>query len=160
VETDTLLIELVDALDRDLELLAVLRYRLVVIGALAGADQSDALPLAVRETELAYEALRLAEIVRASVTQKVGDELAMDHSPRIAEIAEIVSAGWSDMLIERRRKLIELVSEIQGLSRTVSLAMGRRVALAEEAFTFLRSDSTATYGRPSSRGGVLVEGAI
>lgn len=160
MDTDTLLVELVDALDHDLELLAVLRYRLVVVGALAGADQSASLPLAVRETELAYEALRLAEIVRATVTEKVAEELDMDYAPRIDEIAAQVSEGWGEVLLQRRRNLIEIVSETQGVSRTVSLAMGRRVALAEEAFAFLRTDSTATYGRHSSRGGVLVEGAI
>lgn len=160
VDTDTLLVELVEALDRDLELLAVLRYRIVVLGSLAGADQSESLPLAVREIEVAFEALRLAEIVRASVTERVADEFAMQSMPRVDEIATYVSAGWSDLLLERRRNLIEIVSEIQGLSQTVSVAMSRRVALAEEAFTFLRTDTGATYGRPTSRGGVLVEGAI
>ena len=36
VDTDDLFVQLVEALDRDLELLAVLRYRLIVLGALAG----------------------------------------------------------------------------------------------------------------------------
>ncbi|MHB1210323.1 MAG: hypothetical protein ACYC1I_11565 [Acidimicrobiales bacterium] len=160
MDTDTLLVELVEALDQDLELLAVLRYRMVVLGALAGADQSSSLPLAVREIELAYESLRLAEIVRATVTEKVADEFDIHPMPRIDEIATYVSAGWSNLLLERRQNLIESVSEIQGLSRTIVVAMGRRVALAEEAFAFLHTDTTATYGRPSSRGGVLVEGAI
>ncbi len=160
MDTDTLLVELVEALDHDLELLAVLRYRMVVLGALAGADQTSSLPLAVREIEVAYEALRLAEIVRATVTERVADEFGADSMPRIDEIATYVSAGWSDLLLERRRNLIETVSEIQGLSQTVAMAMGRRVALAEEAFAFLRTDTGATYGRPTSRGGVLVEGAI
>jgi hypothetical protein len=160
VDTDTLLVELVEALDHDLELLAVLRYRIVVLGALAGADQTASLPLAVREIEVAYEALRLAEIVRATVTERVADEFEIDSMPRVDEIATYVSAGWSDLLLERRRSLIEIVSEIQGLSQTVAVAMGRRVALAEEAFAFLRTDTSATYGRPTTRGGVLVEGAI
>lgn len=160
MDTDNLLVELVEALDHDLELLAVLRYRMVVLGALAGADQTSSLPLAVREIEVAYEALRLAEIVRATVTERVADEFGIESMPRIDEIATYVSAGWSDLLLERRRNLIETVSEIQGLSQSVAMAMGRRVALAEEAFAFLRTDTGATYGRPTSRGGVLVEGAI
>lgn len=160
MDTDTLLVELVEALDHDLELLAVLRYRIIVLGALAGADQTSSLPLAVREIEVAYEALRLAEIVRATVTERVADEFGVESMPRVDEIATYVSGGWSELLLERRRSLIEIVSEIQGLSQTVAVAMGRRVALAEEAFAFLRTDSSATYGRPATRGGVLVEGAI
>jgi hypothetical protein len=160
VDTDTLLVELVEALDQDLELMTVLRYRMVVLGALAGADQNSSLPLAVREIEVAYDALRLAEIIRATVTEKIADEFAIHPTPRVAEIAEHVSAGWSELLLERRRDLIKTVSEIQGLSHTVALAMGRRVAMAEEAFAFLGTDTAATYGRPTPRGGVLVEGAI
>ena len=44
VDTDDLFVQLVEALDRDLELLAVLRYRLIVLGALAGADQGPSIP--------------------------------------------------------------------------------------------------------------------
>jgi len=162
VDTDTLLVELVEALDYDLEILEVLRYRLVVLGALAGADQGSMLLLGVREIEMTYEALRVAEMVRASVTERVADELDIDALPTLEEIAGYVSAGWSEVLRERRRKLIEIVTEIQGISRTVGAAMGRRVALAEEARAFLHSDATASsYGRPSlPREGVLVEGAI
>ena len=161
MDTDTLLVELVEALDYDLELLEVLRYRLVVLGALAGADQGSMLLFGVREIEMSYEALRVAEMVRASVTERVADELDIDALPTLEEIADFVSAGWGEVLRERRRQLIEIVTEIQGISRTVGAAMGRRVALAEEARAFLRSDATSSYGRPSlPREGVLVEGAI
>lgn len=155
-----MLVELVEALDNLLELLTVIRYRMVVLGALAGADQTSSLLYAVREIEVAYEGLRMAELVRSALTEKVADELGLHASPRLDEIAARVSPGWAELLLERRHSLISLVAEIQGVSQTVSVAMGQRVALAEEAFAFLHSDSRSTYGRPASRGGVLVEGAI
>jgi hypothetical protein len=160
VDIDDLLVELVDALDRDLEVLAVLRYRLIVLGSLAAADQGHLIPTAVREIELAYEDLRLADLVRATATVQVADELRLDPSPRLDEIAAHASGGWSEALLSRRRSLLTTITGIKGVATTVSMAMGRRAALAEEALAFLRVDGGATYGRTASRGGVLIEGAI
>ncbi len=160
MSTDDLLTQLVESLDRDLELLSILRYRLVVLGALAGADQGPSLPVAVREIEHTYESLRLADLVRASVTTRLADELTLDPRPRLGELAAHVSAGWADVLLDRRRALIEAVTSLQSLTDAVHSAMGRRAALAEEALSFLQTHGAATYGRPSSHGGVLVNGAI
>jgi len=160
VETDDLLSELVESLERDLELLAVLRYRLIVLGALAAADQSVSVLTAVREIEIAYEALRLEEMVRASVTLRVADHFGMELVPRLDALAEHVGGGWSEVLLERRRAIIEIVADTQGIANTVSAAMGRRAALADEALAFLRADGGATYGRSTPRGGILVDGAL
>jgi len=160
VDTDDLFVQLVESLDRDLELLAILRYRLIVLGALAAADQSPSIPMAVREIEIVYESLRLEELVRASATVSVADHLELDPTPRIDELAAHASEGWSEVLLDRRRVLIETVTGIQGLANTVSAAMGRRAALADEALAFLRADGGTTYGRAASRGGVLVDGAL
>lgn len=160
MDTDDLLVQLVGALDRDLELLEILRYRLIVLGALAGADQGPSIPTAVRDIENAYEALRMAELLRASVTVPVTDEFGLDLTSRIDELAEYASPAWSEILLERRRTLIETVAGIQGLANTISAAMGRRAALADEALSFLRADGGTTYGRSVARSGALVEGAI
>jgi hypothetical protein len=160
VDIDDLLVELVDALDRDLEVLAVLHYRLIVLGSLAAADQGPSLPTAVREIEIAYEDLRLADLVRATATVQVADVLHLDSSPRLDEIAAHSGGGWSEALLSRRSSLLETITGIKGVAATVSVAMGRRAALAEEALSFLRVDHGTTYGRTTSRGGVLVEGAI
>lgn len=163
MDTDDLVVELVETLDRDLELLAALRYRMVVLGALAGADQSEFITLAVQEVERAYEALRLADLVRAATTEQLAEELDLKSMPRIDQIAALTHPGWTDVLLERRKELLEVISAIQSLSHTISEALGRRVALAEEALAFLRTEKSGTYGaygRPAPRWGVLVEGAI
>jgi hypothetical protein len=160
VDTDDLFVQLVEALDRDLELLAVLRYRLIVLGALAGADQGPSLPTAVREIEVAYEDLRLADLVRATATVSVAEEFDLGPMPRLDQLAARASGAWSEVLMERRRSIIETVIGIESLASTVRAAMGRRASLAKEALAFLRVDAGATYGRSVLRGGVLVEGSI
>jgi hypothetical protein len=160
MDTDDLFVQLVEALDRDLELLAVLRYRLVVLAALAGADQGPSIPTAVREIEIAYEDLRLADLVRASSTVRIADQLDLDPMPRLDQLAARSGGGWSEVLLDRRRSLIETIFGIESLATTVRTAMGRRASLAQEALAFLRVDGGATYGRSVLRGGVLVEGTI
>jgi len=154
VDTDDLFVQLVEALDRDLELLAVLRYRLIVLG------QGPSLPTAVREIEVAYEDLRLADLVRAAATLAVAEVFDLDPMPRLDQLAARSSGAWSEVLMERRRSIIETVIGIEGLASTVRSAMGRRASLAKEALAFLRVDAGATYGRSGVRGGVLVEGSI
>jgi hypothetical protein len=160
VDTDDRFVQLVEALDRDLELLAVLRYRLIVLGALAGADQGPSIPTAVREIEVAYEDLRLADLVRATATVTVAEVFDLGPMPRLDELAVSVGGAWSEVLMERRRSIIETVIAIESLASTVRAAMGRRASLAKEALSFLRIDAGATYGRSVLRGGVLVEGSI
>lgn len=160
VDPDDLLSELVEALERDLELLAVLRYRLIVLGALATADQSQSILTAVREIEAAYEALRIEELVRSSAMVVVADHFELDQSLRLDELATHTSGGWSGVLLDLRRALIESVTSIQALANSVSAAMGRRAVLTDEALAFLRTDGASTYGRSASRGGVLVDGAL
>jgi len=160
VDLDDLLSALVEALERDLELLAVLRYRLTVLGALATADQSPSILTAVREIEIAYESLRLEELVRSSAMVLVADHFELDPALRLEELATHTSGGWSEVLLDLRRALIGAVTEIQTLANSMNEALGRRVVLTGEALAFLRADGGATYGRSMSRSGVLVEGAL
>lgn len=160
MEIDDLFVQLVEALDRDLELMTVLRYRLVVLGALAGADQSPSIPQGVKELERASEALRLADLVRASVTEHLADELELETMPRLDELAARASGGWGEILLDQRRKVLETVMAIKALAENVSAAMGARAALANKALAFFQSDGAQTYGRVAPRGSVLVDGSI
>lgn len=160
MNTDDLLLQFVETLDRELELLATIRYRLIVLGALASSDQGQSIPTAVHEAEIAFEALKLSELVRASATVRLADELNLDPMPRIGDLAARVDGGWGEIILDRRRALIEAVTEIQGVARSLTEAISRRAALSEEALRFLHADGQTTYGRNAPRGGVLVEGAI
>lgn len=157
---DDILIQFVDTLDNEIQLLSTIRYRLTVLGALAGADQGQLLPRAVQETESACEQLRLCELLRGTLAAKLADELEVDALARIDVFAENVEDAWSEILMDRRRMLLEAVAELQGLAESLTESMGRRAALAEAALSYLRSDKGTTYGRIAPRGGVIVEGAI
>jgi hypothetical protein len=155
-----LLSDLVESLDGIGASLEVLRYRLVVLGALAAAEQGPSILTAVREIELAYEELRLHEMVRSSSTLLVADHLGVDPASRLDELASSLTGGWRELLLDRRHSLRAMVAEIQVLADTVSAAMGRRAALADEALAFLHSGPTPTYGRAAARGAVLVDGVL
>ena len=160
MDTDLLLTQLVEALDRDLELIRVIRYRLTVLSALAAADQGPWLPGAIDEMAAATAALHSAEQDRAQVTGEVARAFGLPPATRIEALAVPVGGAWGDVLLERRRALTEAVTGVQGLAATVSGVMGRRASLAEEALAFLGGDGNATYGRTQGRGALLVEGAI
>lgn len=160
MDIDDLLTELVESLDREVELLLVLRYRLTVLGALSTADQGASIVTGVREVEQAFEALRLEELARAVATVLVTELCQLDDAVRLDELAAHVEPGWRDLLLGRRRVLIESVNSIQHLAESVHQTMGRRAALAEEALIFLRSDGTSNYGRTTTRGGILVNGVL
>lgn len=155
-----LLSDLVESLDAITASLEVLRYRLIVLGALAAAEQGSSILRAVRDIELAYNDLRLQEMVRSSSTLAVADHLGVDPVSRLDELASALSGGWSELLLDRRHILRTSVAEIQVLADTVSAAMGRRAALADEALAFLRSGPSSTYGRAAVRGAVLVDGVL
>jgi hypothetical protein len=160
VDTDGLLAQLVEALDRDLELVGIVRYRLIVVASLAAADQTPWLPGASRVMALASAALRSADLERESATERAADQLDLDPGARIEAVARRAGGVWGDVLRDRGRALTEAVMGVQGLAHTVNGQMGRRASLAEEALAFLRGDGNATYGPTHRREAVLVEGAI
>lgn len=157
---EELLVQFVDILDNEIELLLQIRYRLIVLGAIADVDQGRSIPRAVSETEKVCEQLRLSELMRGSVTAEITEILGIEPTARIDEIAQSVNEVWRDILLERRSSLIETVRDIQEVAAWVTKEMGTRAALASEALGFLKTDSGSTYGRSAPRGGLLVEGAI
>lgn len=160
MDTDNLFAELVEALDRDIHLIEMIRYRLIVLEALAGTNEGALLPRAVTELGTAHEELAAADRARAAATARVAERLDLDPDSRVEALAERADEGWGEILRTRRRALIEALSSAQGLARTVSGAMGRRASLVEEALASLRPGGGTTYGRGAQREPMLVEGAM
>lgn len=157
---DDLFVQFVETLDREVELLTTIRYRLIVLGAIAAFDQGDVIPKAVQEVEVSSEELKVFELLRASITIQLTDELNLDANSQIEEIAHHAQGAWEEILLDRRQSLKDSMDGIQELANSVCESMERRAALIEEALKFIRTGSGTTYGRTVSRGGVLVEGAI
>ena len=163
VDTNDLFVQLVEALDRDLELLNALRYRLTVLGALAGADQGPSLPMAVREIEVAYEDLRLADLIRAAATVRVAEEFDLEAMPRLDELADARHRGaWSEVLMERRRSIIETVIGIESLGLHAVRSGYGPPGLVGQRGAGISADRLGgdLRARCRTRGGVLVEGTI
>lgn len=157
---DELLSELVEVLDEELDRIATLRFRLVVLGSLMAADQGPWLERSIRDLELASEELRVADLRRAATTVGVLDEFELGEDARLGEIAERADRAWGELLRERRLRLLEEMAGVSRLVDTAAAAAGSRTALISEALSFLRSDATSEYTQRRGRTARLVQGSL
>ena len=161
MSTDDLLIQLIDVLDEELERIAVLRFRLVVLGSLMAADQTPWLERSVQELERASEQLRLADLRRAATTVGLSDEYNLGSEARLGDIADRVDEAWGEILRDRRLRLLEEVAAVERLVETTAAAAGRRTTLVQEALAFLTDHgASTTYGRRPAGTAQLVQGAL
>jgi hypothetical protein len=160
VNTEALLTQLVETLDDELEQLALLRFRFVVLASLVAADQSLWLPMSVHELERATEQLRLADLRRAAAATGVTEAFMLDADVRLRDIANEVDDSWGELLLDRRTELLEQVANLRSVAELTISALGRRAALVEEALAFLRTDPGSTYGRPAAPQAQIVRGAM
>ncbi len=157
---DELLTELVEVLDEELDRMATLRFRLVVLGSLMAADQTPWLERSIRDLEVASEQLRLADLRRAAATVGLLHEYGLEDEARLEQIADRADHAWGELLRERRLRLLEEMAGVSRLVDTAAAAAGSRTALVQEALDFLRSDAPSDYGQ--RRGGTarLVQGSM
>jgi hypothetical protein len=160
MSTDDLLAQLIEALDDELEQLALLRFRLVVLGSLVAADQPVCLPLSVRELQATTDQLRLIDLRRAAATSGVTEAFFLDPEAHLPQIAAQVDDGWGEILHDRRRLLLEQVANIQSVADLTISALGRRSTLLSEALSFVSSDGGSTYGRQRPARAQIVQGAL
>ena len=151
---------MVEVLDEELDRIATLRFRLVVLGSLMAADQTPWLERSIRDLEVASEQLKMADLRRAATTVGLLDELDLDDDARLGDIADRADQAWGEMLRERRLRLLEEMAGVSRLVDTAAAAAGSRTALVRDALRFLRSDPPSDYGQ--RRGGTarLVQGSM
>jgi hypothetical protein len=160
VSPDELLTELVEVLDEELERMATVRFRLVVLGSLMAADQTPWLERSIRDLEVASEQLRLSDLRRAVATVGLLDEYELEDDARLEDIAERADRAWGEMLRERRLRLLEEMAGVSRLVDTAAAAAGSRTALVQEALTFLRRDTMSDYRQRRSGTARLVQGSM
>jgi hypothetical protein len=160
VSTEDLLAQLIETLDDELEQLHLLRFRLIVLGALVAADQAFWLPLSVRELEATADQLRLLDLRRAAATSGITEVFLLDPEAQLPEIAAQVDEGWGEMLHDRRRLLLEQVASVRSVAELAVSALGRRSTLLGEALRFLASDGGSSYGRQGPSRPQIVQGAM
>jgi hypothetical protein len=160
VTTESLLANLVEVLDDELERIDDLTYRFVVLAALVAADQTEWIPRSVRELQRASEDLRLADLRRAAATSGVTDTCGLDPDARLEDIVARVDRSWGAVLADRRATFLEQVAGLQSVADLTLHAVDRRSVLAEEALSFLRGDAAATYGRRTPPRAQIVLGSL
>jgi hypothetical protein len=160
VSTEDLMAQLVETLDEELEQLALLRFRLIVLGALVAADQAFWLPTSVRELQATTERLRLIDLRRAAATSGITEAFWLDPEARLPEIAAQLDNAWGEMLHDRRRLILEQVANIRSVAEVTTSALGRRSTLLREALSFLSSGSSSSYGRQGPVRPQIVQGAM
>jgi len=160
VTTEDLMAQLVETLDDELEQLALLRFRLIVLGALVAADQAFWLPRSVRELQATTEQLRLIDLRRAAATSGITEAFWLDPEARLPEIAAQVDDAWGEILHDRRRLILEQVASIQSVAEVTTSALGRRSTLLREALGFIAGGTGSTYGRQGPARPQIVQGAM
>jgi hypothetical protein len=151
---------LIETLDAELEQLTLLRFRLIVLGALVASDQAFWLPLSVRELEATSEQLRLIDLRRAAATSGITEAFLLDPEAQLPQIAAQVDDAWGEILHDRRRLLLEQVASIRNVADLTVSALGRRSTLLQEALSFLSSEGGSTYGRQGRSRPQIVQGAM
>ena len=160
VSIEDLLSLFVETLDHELEQLAVLRFRFVVLASLLAADQSLWLPMSVHELQQATEELRLIDLRRAATALGVTDACRLDADSGLQRIAGRLDESWGELLHDRREELLEQVAHLQSVAEITIAALGRRSALVQEALDFVPKEPGGSYGgRPVSRA-QIVQGTI
>ena len=160
MSTEDLLAQLIETLDAELEQLALLRFRLIVLGALVAADQGPWLPMAVSELQATTDQLRLTDLRRATATAGITEAFLLDPEAHLHQIAAQVDDGWGEMLQDRRRVLLEQIANIRSVADTTVSALGRRSTLLREALRCIADDAGASYGRQRPSQPQIVQGAL
>ncbi len=151
VSIEDLLTLLVQTLDDELEQLAVLRFRFIVLASLVAADQSIWLPMSVHELQQATEELRLIDLRRATTAIGVTDAYQLDAESSLHEIADRTNDGWGEVLHDRREELLGQIANLQSVAELTIGALNQRSALVQEALAFVAQDGrVAPAGPPAS----------
>ncbi len=153
-------INFVEAVDQEIDLLRRLRYRLIVLQSLTKDDSHEAMQPAIVETQESYENLRGAELIRAAATIKLTDQLELDPGAGMNEIAAISPGAWEEIVLERRKYLIESIDGVQRIIDDLKGVLSRRMTQTERALEFLKEHSSSGYGTGGSKTGMLITGAI
>jgi FlgN protein len=119
-------------LERELDLLEGLAFRLEM-QRLVLRDRNDRwLPRSCREVELAVDQLRWAELIRAVHVSNLARELELDDAPDLRALIAAVAEPWKEIFEDHRRAFLEVTGEVRrlaGRNRSGLAERGRRPVL-------------------------------
>lgn len=122
---------------RQRELLERLVYRLECEQLLLAAGRSRWLGMATAEVETLLEELRVLELQRAAVADRVCAELGLPAGASLEELAGTTQPPWTGVLLDHRQALIALTTELAALAEANRHLMATGLKTVESALASL-----------------------
>jgi hypothetical protein len=129
--------DLAAVLWRQRELLERLVYRLECEQLLLAAGKTRFLPIATGEVEQLIDELAVIEVQRAHCADRVCGEAGLEAGAVLEDIAAAVQPPWTEVLLEHRRALLTVTSELSVLAETNKTLMSAGMKAVESALANL-----------------------
>lgn len=152
VNPDVAAEDLLDLVDREVEILEELAFELIVIRSLAQAGEAESVAVATDQVSQTVEILRLTGLLRATHSAELAAQHGLDPCARLGEIVEALPDPTSVRAAEARRRLVAAVTKTRDLASKAGVLLGERVALVQEAITSLSDAPPSTYGNGGASG--------
>jgi hypothetical protein len=152
--------DLAAVLWRQRDLLERLVYRLECEQLLLAAGRTRFLALATGEVEDLVAQLRVLEVQRAGVADRVAAEVGLAPGTGLEQLAGAVQPPWTGVLLEHREALLALTAELAALAETNRglMAAGLRAVESAVAGLGVRAEP-ASVGYDAKGRSDLVPGA-
>jgi hypothetical protein len=151
---------LIVAVRAELDAARVLEHRAVTLGALIDASGARYLSRATSELEAAFDALRQASSSRSIAAARVTSVLGLSSDASLGEIATAATFPYDAALASVRAELIAVRQRLATITESNTIAIGRRLALVDEALRAADDEPAGTYGRPTRSPARIVRGVL
>lgn len=137
--------DLAAVLWRQRDLLERLVYRLECEHLLLAAGRTRFLATATAEVEAVLSEVRILEVQRAAVAERVAAEAGVAANASLEDLAAAVQPPWTSVLLEHREALLVLTRELAALAETNRTLMTAGLKVVESTLAGLgaREGSTA-----------------
>ena len=144
--------DLAAVLWRQRELLERLVYRLECEQLLLAAGRTRFLALATGEVEELLDRLRVLEVQRSGVADRVAAEAGLAPGTGLGQLAAAVQPPWTGVLLEHREALLALTGELAALAETNRGLMAAGLRAVEAAVAGLGGRAGTTSVGYDARG--------
>jgi hypothetical protein len=133
---------------RQQQQLELLLYRIEVQHTVLAAGRAAWVELAAADVEDAMDALREAELVRATLVAEVARLLGLDAGASLGELVAASPAPWNEIFRDHQRAFLELVERIESTSKANRELLHRSLRLTRELLGLpAESAKSTTYDR-------------
>ena len=148
--------DLAAVLWRQRELMDKLAYRLECEQLLLAGGRSRWLGSATSEVETLVEELQVAELHRASISQRVARDLALPPDATLEEVAVSAGPPWTDVLLDHRHAMITASRELSVLAEATKNLTATGLAAVEASLAALGGRVGTTTQGYDARGHIDV----